>query len=129
MDGWVRQCMHLTSPAAARDDAQAAARLHFSDDARPCALPSHAERRRPMGRLAVIWHTYTALFQLLNPAGRSSATLCNMSGCHRVPKGALMRQASSSVVAHWTRYSDHSASHRPTTQRPTSSADDSQKFG
>lgn len=31
MDGWVRQCMHLNSPAASRDDAQAAARLHFSD--------------------------------------------------------------------------------------------------
>lgn len=73
MDGWVRQCMHLNSlpPRGMTRKPQHGCTSLMC----PCALPSHAEPRRPMGWLAVICCTYTALFQLLNPAGRSSAPL------------------------------------------------------
>lgn len=62
----------------------------FAGCVAPLHAPSHAEPRRPMGRLAVIWYTYLtpeSCWPLLSP-------LCNTSDCYGALKEALMRQAS-----------------------------------
>lgn len=79
----------------------------FAGCVAPLHAPSHAEPRRPMGRLAVIWYTYLtpeSCWPLLSP-------LCNTSDCYGALKEALMRQASPSLHT-LRRQNGRPASHR-----------------